>query len=92
MSVKIYIPAKNAMQSRKGNLKKWYLEHESKDTKYIEPIMGWTGNADTNRQIKLKFDSKEEAIKYAERNGLEYKVIEPNKPSLKLQSYASTLM
>ena len=80
------------MQSGKGSLKKWCLEHESKDTRYIDPVMGWTGNADTKRQVKLKFDSKEDAIKYAERNGLEYKVVEPKKPSLKLQSYASTLM
>jgi hypothetical protein len=92
MSVKIYVPAKNAMQSGKGNIKKWHLEFEKDDTRYIEPIMGWTGNLDTTNQIKLRFDTKEEAIDYAERNGLSYDVIEPNKPKLKIQSYSETLM
>ena len=92
MSVKIYIPTKNAMQSGKGSLKTWHLKFENEDTRYVEPIMGWTGNADTKSQINLKFDSKDDAIKYAKRNGLDYKVVEPKKPTLKMQSYSETLM
>lgn len=92
MTVKIYKPTKNAMQSGKANIKKWLLEYEKEDTRFIDPIMGWTGNSDTKSQIRLKFDCEEDAVAYAKRNGLQYKVIEPKKPSVKIQSYASTLM
>jgi hypothetical protein len=54
--------------------------------------MGWTGNSDAKSQIRLKFDCEEDAIAYAKRQGLAYKVVEPKKPSVKIQSYASTLM
>jgi len=90
--VKIYKPAKNAMQSGKGNIKKWVLEFAKEDTRYIEPIMGWTGNSDTKRQLKLKFDSKEEAVNYAKRNKLEYKVIEPKQPKMIIKSYSDNFM
>ncbi len=92
MTVKIYKPAKTAMQSGKANSKQWLLEHESEATRFIDPIMGWTGNCDTKSQIRLKFDCAEDAIEYAKRQGLTYKVIEPKKPSVKIQSYSSTLM
>jgi len=92
MSVKIYKPAKNAMQSGKGNTKKWVLEHDNEDSRYIEPVMGWTGNSNPKSQINLKFDSKEAAIEYAKRKGIKYEVCEPNESKLKLQSYSDTLM
>lgn len=92
MIVKIYKPTKTAMQSGKANCKKWLLEFESTDSRFIDPIMGWTGNSDTKSQLRLKFDCPEDAIEYAKRQGLQYKVIEPKKPSVKIQSYSSTLM
>ena len=50
--------------------------------------MGWTGSADMNQQVKLQFDSKEEAIAYADRNGLAYRVEEPKDATRKLLSYS----
>ena len=43
----------------------------------IEPLMGWTSSTDMKSQIRLRFDSKEEAIAYAQRNGIAYRVEEP---------------
>jgi hypothetical protein len=42
--------------------------------------MGWTSSSDTKAQVKLRFDTKEEAIGYCERNGTPYQVSE-DKPS-----------
>ncbi len=56
----------------------------------IDPLMGWTSSGDMKSQIKLSFDTKEEAIAYAERNGIPYRVEEP-KPATswrRLASYA----
>ena len=92
MKVKIYKPTKNVMQSGKGNIKKWILEYEAESTRFIEPVMGWTGNTDTKRQIKLKFTSKKEAIEYAKRKELDYIIITPKKPVLKLRAYSDNFI
>ena len=39
-------------------------------------------------QVKLRFDSKEEAIAYATRNGIAYRVEEPKLPQRKILSYS----
>jgi hypothetical protein len=39
--------------------------------------MGWTSSSDTRAQVQLSFDTKEEAIAYAEKHGLVYRVDEP---------------
>lgn len=88
MSVKIYRPTKNAMQSGKANTKKWLLEFDAENTRFIEPIMGWTGNSDTRQQLKLTFDTMEQAVAYAKRKNLVYRVIEPKKAALHLQAYS----
>ena len=39
-------------------------------------------------QVKLRFDSKDEAIAYAARNGIAYRVEEPKLPRRKILSYS----
>lgn len=86
--VKIYRPTKNAMQSGKGNLKQWVVEFLQENTRYIEPVMGWTGNSDPKRQLKLKFDTKEEALNYAKNKKLEYTLIEPKQAKTIIKAYS----
>jgi hypothetical protein len=75
MPVRIYKPARNAMQSGKGKTGHWVLEHEAVAPRTVDPLMGWTSSADMRQQVKLVFDTKEEAIAYAEREGLAYTVL-----------------
>ncbi len=71
MSARIYRPAKTAMQS--GTAKnRWLLEYEPETPREVEPLMGWTSSRDMKSQLKLWFDSAEEAVAYAERNGIPY--------------------
>jgi len=72
MPVRIYKPARNAMQSGKGKSVYWVLEHVAEAPRERDPLMGWTSSADTRQQVKLRFDTREEAIAYAEREGLAY--------------------
>ena len=88
MKVKIYQPTKNAMQSGIKNTKKWLLEPIVEDNKYIDSIMGWTGAKGTKQQIKMQFDSLEQAIDFATRKKFDYVVIKPKNRSIKIQSYA----
>ena len=88
MDVRIYRPAKTAMQSGLGNTRKWVLEFEPGAPQVIDPLMGWTSSADTKGQVRLKFASKTEAIAFADKHGLAYRVFEPKKPELRPKSYA----
>ena len=88
---KIYIPAKTAMQSGRGKLKKWVLEFDTKDPS-ISPLMGWEASTDTLGEVLLKFPTKEKAIEYAEKNNISYSVIEPKKKKFVIKSYADNFL
>jgi hypothetical protein len=88
---KIYIPAKTAMQSGRGKLKKWVLEFELKDPS-INPFMGWETSTDTFEEIILKFSSKDKAIEYAEANNISYTVINSKKKEFVIKSYADNFL
>jgi hypothetical protein len=77
MAARIYRPAQTAMQSGPARTKQWTLEFEPAAPREIEPLMGWTSSRDMNAQVRLTFDSKEEAVAYAERNGIPYRIQEP---------------
>jgi hypothetical protein len=62
------------MQSGRGNTKKWVLEYEPLTPRRPEPLMGWISSGDTLNQVRLYFDTKEDAIAYAQRKGLDYTV------------------
>ena len=87
MVARIYFPARNAMQSGQAK-EKWVLEYEPEVPRSIEPLMGWTSSGDMKSQVKLKFDSKEEAIAYAQREGIPYRVEEPKPVARRILSYS----
>jgi hypothetical protein len=77
MTARIYKPARTAMQSGTAKTRDWVLDYEPEEPRAIEPLMGWTSSGDMKQQIRLSFDTKEEAIAYCERNGIAYEVFEP---------------
>ena len=87
MTARIYLPARTATQSGQGK-DRWVLEYEPEAAREIEPLMGWTSSTDMKSQIKLRFDSREEAVAYAERNGVPYRVEEPRAATRKVVSYS----
>ena len=86
-TAKIYQPTKNAMQSGKAKTRKWLLEFDRVSARTIDPIMGYTTSSDTQTQVVLSFDSKEDAVAYAEREGISYRVLTVNKPKRRQMSY-----
>ena len=88
MSARIYSPAKTAMQSGKGKSGVWILEFERSSARRVEPLMGYTSSSDTLSQVRIRFDSREAAIAYAERNGIAYSVEEPKTPARRKVSYS----
>ena len=79
MRARIYQPARNAMTSGQGRSKVWVLEYSADGAKEIDPLMGWTGSADTQSQVRIRFDSKEAALAYAREHAIEATVSEPHK-------------
>jgi hypothetical protein len=76
------------MQSGRGNTRQWVLEHELASPRRPDPLMGWASTDDTLSQVQLGFETKEQAIAYAENNGIPYQVFEPAPASLRSKSYA----
>jgi hypothetical protein len=50
--------------------------------------MGWTSSGDTRSQVQLRFATKEEAIAYADKNGIDYRLEEPMPTKRRLMAYA----
>ena len=88
MSARIYRPAKTATQSGAAKSRRWLLEFEPEQPREVEPLMGWTSSGDMKAQIKLWFDTKEEALDYATRQGLDARVEEPGVSTRKVLSYS----
>ncbi len=79
MIARIFQPAKTAMQSGQAKTDTWVLEFVPSESRSVDPLMGWTSSGDTQTQVRLSFDTKDAAIAYAERNGIEHRVAEPKK-------------
>ncbi len=88
MLARIYKPAKTAMQSGRAKTKEWVLEYEPATPREIDPLMGWTSSNDMLSQVRLFFETKEEAIDYAQKNGIPFRVFEPNRRAFIKKSYA----
>lgn len=85
---RIYKPSKNAMQSGLARTKFWVLEFESAHAREIDPLMGWTSSPDTNTQVLLRFESKEAAIAYAVKRGIDYQLVETKPVRRLLKAYS----
>ena len=88
MTARIYKPAKTAMQSGTAKTKEWVLDYEPAEPRQVEPLMGWTSSGDMRQQVRLNFDTAEEAIAYCERNGIAYQLSEPKPPARRVISYS----
>lgn len=87
--VRIYRPAKSAMQSGRANSRQWLVEFEPADRKEPDPLMGWNGSRDTLAQLRMRFATREDAVAFAEREGLVYEVAEERPlKQVKPKSYA----
>ena len=88
MSARIFSPARNAMQSGKAKTGNWVLEFDPEKRKTIDPLMGYTSSGDMKSQVRLVFDTQEEAIAYAEKNGIPFRVEQAKEPKRRQISYA----
>ena len=89
MTIKIYKPSKTAMQSGIGKTKKWLAEYISEVDNVKDSLMGWNSSLDTQSQIKVFLETKEQAIAWAKNSNYQFYVEEPKIKKIKPKSYAS---
>ena len=85
--VRIFRPAKNAMQSGTAGVRKWRIEFDTKE-RWENNLMGWSSSGDPLSNMILEFASKEDAIAFVEKNGWDYWVEDPKERAPKAKSYA----
>jgi hypothetical protein len=85
---RILRPAKTAMSSGTAQTKRWILEFEQATKRQPDPLMGWISADDTLNQIRLQFETLEEAKIYADKHGLDYTIEQPQGRTLKPKAYA----
>ena len=88
MAARIYQNPMNAMQSGRALTDKWILEFEPSEARKADPLTGWAGSGDTQRQVKLKFADVKAATAYADKYGIGYSVVPTPHKTLKIQAYA----
>jgi len=88
MLARIFRPARTAMQSGKARTRDWLLEFEPAAAKRTDPLTGWTQSTDMNGQVRLSFETRDEAIAYAQKHGIAFQLFEPREPRKILKAYA----
>ncbi len=92
MAARIYQPARTATQSGRAKTMRWLLEMEPVSRKEADPLIGWIGSDDTEQQLQLRFPTKDAAIAYARRKGLDYRVFEPHERIVRPKAYADNFI
>ena len=79
------------MQSGMKKFDKWIIEFITKDPGK-NPLMGWESSSDTYSEINLEFKSKDLAIEYANKNNIDFEIIEPKERKIIKKSYADNFI
>lgn len=87
----IYKPTKPATQSGDWIGTRWRMDWDvlGKGHRWENPLMGWQSSADMMQGTHIHFKTKEDAIAFAEKQGYEYFVQEPNERHFTPKAYAN---
>ncbi|EKD21616.1 uncharacterized protein L3040_004840 [Drepanopeziza brunnea f. sp. 'multigermtubi'] len=93
-TVRIYRPTKTATQSGDWHGHHWRMDWDilPKGHRWENPLMGWQSSADFMQGTHMSFKSREDAIRFAEKQGYEYFVQEPNTRKTTPKAYANNFL
>ena len=74
MLARIFKPSKSSMSSGRARTREWLLEFEPASARRPDPLMGWSSSSDMNGQIKLAFETQEEAVAYCQAHGIAFQL------------------
>ncbi len=90
MQARIYQDGKSPTQSGTGT-KKWILDFIH-DHMEIDPTMGWSSSKETLPQVKMYFDTQEEASHFALERGWSFEIIASNPQKIVKKTYADNFV
>lgn len=88
MPARIYKQSKPAGQSGLIGTRQWVFEYGQSAPRKQDALMGWSGSADTNSQLRLLFETCEAAVAYAQREQIAYEVEQPTQRLRRPKVYA----
>ena len=88
MKVRVYQPSKAATQSGRAKTHRWLLEYEIETPRRPEPLMGWISSDDTLNQVRIGFETSDEAVAFAKRKGWDYAVQDAPVRRVRPRNYA----
>ncbi|KAF4125379.1 NADH dehydrogenase (ubiquinone) Fe-S protein 4 [Geosmithia morbida] len=93
-TVRIYKEAKPATQSGSFRSTHWRMDWDilPKGHRWENPLMGWQSSGDFMQGTNIHFNTKEAAIRFAERQGYEYFVQEPKERNFGVKAYANNFL
>ncbi|KAF2808406.1 uncharacterized protein BDZ99DRAFT_464289 [Mytilinidion resinicola] len=93
-TVRIYRPTKTATQSGDWHSHHWVMDWDPlpKGHRWENPLMGWQSSADFMQGYSVTFKSKEAAVAFANKQGYEYFVQEPNERKFVPKAYANNFV
>ncbi|KAH0496627.1 hypothetical protein TgHK011_003978 [Trichoderma gracile] len=93
-TVRIYKETKPATQSGDFRGERWRMDWDilPKGHRWENPLIGWQSSGDFMQGTHINFKSKEDAIHFAEKQGYEYFVQEPNSRKFTPKAYANNFL
>ncbi|KAI9817399.1 MAG: hypothetical protein M1826_001601 [Phylliscum demangeonii] len=93
-TVRISRPSKTATQSGDWHAHEWRMDWDilGKGHRWENELMGWQSTADFMSSTHLSFKTKEDAIRFAEKQGYEYFVQEHNDRRFVPKAYANNFL
>ena len=88
MLARIYKPSKSTMQSGRKMRDEWLLEFDPRSARLPDMLMGWPSSDDTQSQVVLHFETQEEAVGYAQRHGIPFRLIPDRVKRRFIRAYA----
>ncbi|KAK8080079.1 hypothetical protein PG997_007897 [Apiospora hydei] len=93
-TVRIYQQAKPATQSGAWGSHHWRMDWDvlAKGHRWENPLMGWQSSGDMMQGTHMNFKTKEDAVAFAEKQGYEYFVQEPQERKFTPKAYANNFL
>jgi NADH dehydrogenase (ubiquinone) Fe-S protein 4 len=93
-TVRIYKETKPATQSGEWRGERWRMDWDIllKGHRWENPLMGWQSSGDYMQGTHINFKTKEDAIRFADKQGYEYFVQEPNSRKIGVKAYANNFV
>jgi len=88
-SVVIKKPCKTNMQSGYKKTKNWIIEFSFDSSLNRDVLMGWNSSSNTKKQVKLSFDTLDDAKSWCMKNSFNFTIEDQSLKNVKAKNYAS---